>query len=150
VRLHVSYDPVVVSSRVEVYSLVAISYSGALPAACWYRGGLVRALAPVLKAPGLSDFWRLPPKTPTPLTTSGLLFLRDSCPALVTNLVAVLRPVAFHFRQPAQLRFPALLPLSERQASALQATSTPLASRATTSSWRLCLLLMRLGISVSS
>jgi hypothetical protein len=65
------YDPVV-SSRVEVYSLVAISYSGALP-----RRMLVSAACSArrlqFRSPEVSDFWRLPLKTPTPPTTSGLL-----------------------------------------------------------------------------
>jgi hypothetical protein len=61
-------------------------------------GGLARALAPVLKALELAIFGGYPQKTPTPPTTSGLI---SETRALrpVTNLVAVLRPVAFYFRQ---------------------------------------------------
>ena len=67
-------------------------------------GGLVRTSAPVLKALELAIFGGYPPKNSYP-PDQGLTF-GESCPAPVTFLVAVLRPVAFYFRKPAQLRFP--------------------------------------------
>jgi hypothetical protein len=50
-------------------------------------GGLVRALAPVLKAQELEIFGGFPQQTPTPKRPAAY-FLRDPCPAPVTILVA--------------------------------------------------------------
>ena len=58
----------------------------------------------VLKALELAIFGGSPKKLLPPRRPGLLSETRALRP--VTNLVAVLRPVAFYFRQPAQLRFP--------------------------------------------
>ena len=128
-------DPVVEISLTEwkfINSLVAISYSGPvcypaasmLISAAWFA---VRSSSS--ESPGVSDFFRLPQNSYPPRRPAAN-FLGESCPAPVTYVAAVLRPVAFYFRQPTQLRFPV-------NGTCL----SPLVSRATSCSWRLRLLL---------
>ena len=86
-----------ISSRGEVYLLVAISYSRALPRRMLISAAWSARWLRVLKALELAIFGGYPQKTPTPDDQRPTF--RDSCPAPVTILVAVLRPVAFYFRR---------------------------------------------------
>ena len=85
----------VADARVEVqaqYNVRNCSCTGNLVLGCVTPphvdiGGLVRALAPVLKAQELEIFGGFPQQTPTPKRPAAY-FLRDPCPAPVTILVA--------------------------------------------------------------